>query len=139
MGMYRALAGWSWQLLWQWRWVARWLMLRCYWATGCWRVRCCHWWEQRLVFVLELPAGTYFGGGHWWISVGRGDCHCQYLSGATALNCAILVSNAAADIPGMQDSSFNIPKTGARRVARYGKCAAFSPTDLPAHCAWHSA
>ena len=60
----------------------------------------------RLVFVLELPAGTYFGGGQWCISVGRDECHCQYLTGATPLNCVVLVSDAAADIPGMQDSFF---------------------------------
>ena len=115
-------------------------MLCCHWATGCWRVRCCHWWEQRLVFVVELPVGTYFGGGQLCRSVGRGDCHCQYLSGATPLNCVALVSNAvAADIPGMQGSFFNIPKTGAQSVARCGRCAAFSPTDLPAYCAGHGA
>ena len=61
---------------------------------------------QRLVFLLELPAGTYFGGGHWWISVGRGDCHCQYLADATPVNCVVLVSDSAADIPGRQDSFF---------------------------------
>ena len=71
--------------------------------------------------------------------MGRSNCHCQYLADTTRVNCVVLASDAAADISGMQDSFFNISKTGARRVARYGRCAGFSPTDLLAYCAGHGA
>src|SRR6218665_149069 len=87
----------------------------------------------RGVSDLELSAWHAVCRRWWRLCLGRGDCPGQHLAGAAQCRCVAMVPDAAVDLSGLGDDFLDLQEGRSRHLARRGRRAAFSSTDLPPH------